>query len=82
MSGRLAIIVKEFSSAPDEKDKVLDMFNQHAHHRNHKLGSQVQWNNFNIEILVQSGTLKANQRNMIIPFSGYMGIWQNYQLNL
>ena len=35
--------MKEFSSAPDEKVKILDMFNQHAHHRNHKLGTQVKY---------------------------------------
>ena len=40
-SGRMGIIVKETSSVPEESDKVMDLFNQHTHNRNHKLGSQV-----------------------------------------
>ena len=40
-SGRLGIIVKEFNSAPSEDNKYLDLYSQHAHNRNHKLGAQV-----------------------------------------
>ena len=37
----MGIIVKEFSSVPVETNKTVDLFNQHAHNRTHKLGSQV-----------------------------------------